>query len=359
MQDIEETKGQLSKEQVSVKQRTVELESSETERARMREELRQSEEKYRTILEGMEDGYLVLDIAGNVTYINPSACRIIGYSADELKGMSYRKLVDEEGAGRMLRVFGNIYQSGNAESLVEHEFIKKDGTKVFAEFSISLIKDANGNPLGFCGIGRDITDRKRMEATLRESEEKYRSLASTADSMYLVDRDYRYLFMNVKHVSRFGQPLDGIIGRPYGEFHSTMSTRDFIENVDHVFETGISTQHEYRSERDGRYFLRTFSPVKDQEGGETIAVTVASKDITDRKHAEEERERLILELRDALSKIRTLSGLLPICSSCKKIRNDDGYWEQLEVYISERSEADFSHGMCPECTKKWYPLLNK
>lgn len=236
MQDIEETKGQLSKEQVSVKQRTVELESSETERARMREELRQSEEKYRTILEGMEDGYLVLDIAGNVTYINPSACRIIGYSADELKGMSYRKLVDEEGAGRMLRVFGNIYQSGNAESLVEHEFIKKDGTKVFAEFSISLIKDANGNPLGFCGIGRDITDRK---------------------------------------------------------------------------------------------------------------------------HAEEERERLILELRDALSKIRILSGLLPICSSCKKIRNDDGYWEQLEVYISERSEADFSHGMCPECTKKWYPLLNK
>jgi PAS domain S-box-containing protein len=325
----------------------------------MKEELRQSEEKYRTILEGIEDGYLELDIAGNVTYVNPSACSIIGYSAEELTGMSYRKLVDEEGAGRMLQVFGNIYQSGNAESLIEHEFIRKDGTKAFAEFSISLIKDANGNPLGFCGIGRDITARKRMEATLRESEEKYRSLASTADSMYLVDRDYKYLFMNAKHLSRFGQPLDGIIGRPYGEFHSTRSTREFIEKVDHVFETGISTQHEYRSERDGRYFLRTFSPVKDREGGETIAVTVASKDITDRKHAEEERERLICELREALSKIRTLSGLLPICSSCKKIRNDEGYWEQIEIYISDRSEADFSHGMCPDCAKKLYPFLNK
>jgi hypothetical protein len=90
----------------------------------------------------------------------------------------------------------------------------------------------------------------------------------------------------------------------------------------------------------------------------TMAVTVASKDITERKHAEEERERLILELKDALSKIRTLSGLLPICSACKKIRNDKGYWEQLEIYIRDRSDADFSHGICPECLKQLYPRFS-
>ena len=73
------------------------------------------------------------------------------------------------------------------------------------------------------------------------------------------------------------------------------------------------------------------------------------------RKSQEEREKLIVELRDALSKIRTLSGLLPICSSCKKIRNDEGYWEQIETYIRNRSEAEFSHGICPECLKKLYP----
>jgi len=67
---------------------------------------------------------------------------------------------------------------------------------------------------------------------------------------------------------------------------------------------------------------------------------------------EEERERLVLELQDALSKVKTLSGLLPICSSCKKVRDDKGYWREVEEYIRDHSEADFSHGICPECVEK-------
>ena len=68
-----------------------------------------------------------------------------------------------------------------------------------------------------------------------------------------------------------------------------------------------------------------------------------------------ELRRLNAELQDALAKVRTLSGLLPICSSCKKIRDDEGYWNQLEAYIQEHSNAVFSHGLCPECAKKLYP----
>jgi two-component system, cell cycle sensor histidine kinase and response regulator CckA len=79
------------------------------------------------------------------------------------------------------------------------------------------------------------------------------------------------------------------------------------------------------------------------------------RDITKRKEAEEEREKLIHELQEALSKVNTLSGLLPICASCKKIRDDKGYWNQIESYITTRSEAEFSHGICPECLKKLYP----
>lgn len=74
-----------------------------------------------------------------------------------------------------------------------------------------------------------------------------------------------------------------------------------------------------------------------------------------KRFAEEERERLIVELQEALAQVKTLSGLLPICMSCKKIRDDEGYWKQIEFYIQQRSEAKFSHGICPDCKKELYP----
>ena len=72
-----------------------------------------------------------------------------------------------------------------------------------------------------------------------------------------------------------------------------------------------------------------------------------------------EKEKLIVELQEALAKVKTLSGLLPICSSCKKIRDDNGYWNQIESYIRQHSEADFTHGICPTCAKMLYPGLLK
>jgi hypothetical protein len=76
-----------------------------------------------------------------------------------------------------------------------------------------------------------------------------------------------------------------------------------------------------------------------------------------RKQIEEERDKLIADLKKALSEVRLLSGLLPICASCKKIRDDKGYWNQIEAYIKEHSSADFSHSICPECAKRLYPEL--
>jgi DNA repair exonuclease SbcCD ATPase subunit len=79
------------------------------------------------------------------------------------------------------------------------------------------------------------------------------------------------------------------------------------------------------------------------------------RDITNRKRAEKEREELIKRLRDSLAEIKTLRGILPLCSFCKKVRDDRGYWEKVDVYIHKHSEADISHGICPECFKKHYP----
>jgi PAS domain S-box-containing protein len=84
---------------------------------------------------------------------------------------------------------------------------------------------------------------------------------------------------------------------------------------------------------------------------------VVMRDITERKQAEEDRERLIGELQAALANVKTLRGLLPICANCKKVRDDEGYWRSVEEYVMEHSEAHFSHGICPDCMKKLYPWL--
>jgi GAF domain-containing protein len=90
--------------------------------------------------------------------------------------------------------------------------------------------------------------------------------------------------------------------------------------------------------------------------GHQIAGAIANAQLfIERKRTEAEKEKLIEQLQKALSEVKQLSGLLPICASCKKIRDDKGYWSQIEIYIRDRSEAEFTHGICPDCFKKLYP----
>jgi PAS domain S-box-containing protein len=97
-----------------------------------------------------------------------------------------------------------------------------------------------------------------------------------------------------------------------------------------------------------------FDPADPSQG-----VLMVFTDITDYKQIEEQREELIASLRDALHEVKTLRGFFPICASCKKIRDDEGYWQQIEEYIEDRSEAQFSHSICPDCRKKLYPELSQ
>jgi PAS domain S-box-containing protein len=95
------------------------------------------------------------------------------------------------------------------------------------------------------------------------------------------------------------------------------------------------------------------------EDGAIVATVNAFRDISKQKELEQDRDQLIFAYRDALERVKTLKGFIPICSSCKKIRNDSGFWSQIEAYISEHSDAEFSHGLCPECAQKLYPEFYK
>ena len=134
-----------------------------TEHKRMETDLRRSEEKYRTILEEMDEGYFEIDLAGNFTFVNDAECRNMGYSREELIGMNNRQYTDKENAKKVYNAFINIYKTGETRKIFDYEIIKKDGTKAVSELLVSLVKDSKGKPIGFRGISRQITERKRME----------------------------------------------------------------------------------------------------------------------------------------------------------------------------------------------------
>jgi PAS domain S-box-containing protein len=124
---------------------------------------RASEEKYKEILESIEDGYFEVDIKGNFIFFNESMCKILGYSSRLLKGMNNRQFMSEETSKKVFETFNQVYRTGEPSKALGWELIRKDGEIRFVETSISLMKNSNGEPVGFRGITRDITGIKRLE----------------------------------------------------------------------------------------------------------------------------------------------------------------------------------------------------
>ena len=141
-----------------------------TERKHIEEALRASEEKYRTILESMEDGYFEVDIAGNLTFFNDSLCEILGYSNDELMGMNNRQYTDEESAKSLYQTFNRVYATGKPDKSFHWPVIRKDGAIKMVDASVSLRRDTEGEPIGFRGIVRDISEEQRLEAQLQHAQ---------------------------------------------------------------------------------------------------------------------------------------------------------------------------------------------
>jgi len=214
----------------------------------------------------------------------------------------------------------------------------------------------------------ELTEARRREAedALRESEGKFQFIAENmADIVWTMDLNLRtnYVSPSIEKIlgftpqERMQQTVDEQVTpdslcRIQQELLKEMSL-DKKEGADP--ERFITIEVEYYHKNGSIVWLENNVKGIRDHWGNLIGLHGLSRNITERKQAHEERERLIMELQHALSQVKTLKGLLPICASCKKIRNDEGYWEQIEVYIKEHSEADFTHGICPECAKKIYP----
>ena len=166
-----------------------------------------NESKYLKILESVAEGYVELDLAGNFTFFNETVCDAFGYSKDELLSMNNTDYTSEETAKQMYHDFSMVYDTGRPIKQREYEIITKQGSKKTVEISAHLMKNSSGEPIGFHGVARDVSERKKSEKALQEREKKYRLLADNIGDVVwtaLIQNDgsllCNYISPSVRHV---------------------------------------------------------------------------------------------------------------------------------------------------------------
>jgi len=203
-----------------------------------------------------------------------------------------------------------------------------------------------------------IEDRRRAEKLLKISEQQYRSLyINNIAAILIVDPETAEIVdANPSACSFYGYPKNILTSMKISDIN-VMSDDEIAKEMERA-------KNENKKLFNFRHQLSD-KTIRDVEvysgpvtlGGKTMLCSIVH-DVFERKKVETEREKLIRDLRNALSEVKILRGFLPICASCKKIRDDKGYWNQIETYISTHSEAQFSHGLCPDCARKLYPDLD-
>lgn len=201
-----------------------------------------------------------------------------------------------------------------------------------------------------------IRHRLENEAAL---EQRYQDLVNNAkEIIFSLDLDYRFTFINPMGQSILGLSQAALLGMPLMHWiapEHAESTRKWLGEI--AMRTSSATRELVLvSQGGGRIFLEVSFALSSNKSLPGVLHAIG-RDVTERLRMTAEREQLIQELQEALKNVRTLSGLLPICANCKKIRDDRGYWNKIEKYVAAHSQVQFTHGICPECAEILYPEL--
>ncbi len=274
-----------------------------TDRKQAEEALRQSEERYRTILENTEEGYYEVNLAGNFTFFNDSMWRIYGYPKEELMVMNYRQYTDPETAKKVFQTYNHIYRTGEPGRVFDYPIIRKDKTVRYVEASISLQKDSSGKPIGFRGIVRDITDRKHAEEALRQSEERYRTILEDIEEGYFeVDLAGRSTFLNDSMCKIHGYPREELLGTDNRWFVDKENAKRAFEAFNQIYRTGEPGRvfdYEIMRKDGTKRQVDVFGSLRKDPSGNPIGFRGIVRDMTERKRVEKEKAELQEQLRQS------------------------------------------------------------
>jgi PAS domain S-box-containing protein len=323
--------------------------------------LHENEERYRTVAEFTYDWEYWIGPDRRFIYTSPSCDRITGHLAEAfMKDPDLlMTIVHPDDRDRIGDHMDDVADLGAESHESEFRILSTSGEVRWIAHVCKVVRAHDGAYLGRRASNRDITDRKKAEQKLAESEKKYRELVQNVNSIILRwSQNGEIMFMNEFGRQFFGYSEDELIGRHIigtivPENESTgRDLRPLLESIaadPKAFEQNINENMRHNGER--VWISWANKTVLDADGQVQEILSIGS-DITERKQAEEALEEEKRRLQQALDEVRTLRGIVPICAYCKKIRDDKGYWSQVEKYVSDHTDAQFSHGVCPTCFEK-------
>lgn len=319
--------------------------------------LRRREAEFATLVEAADDVIVQIDAHFRVTYLNPAAARLSGAPANELLGRIAAEIpLDERFKATWMAAIQEAVVTSRPV-VVEYDYPAPDGTMSRYQGRFTPEPDPVHGGTSVFVIARDITELHRAAEALASREAELRVIVDGVEDLLMrFDRDGRINFVNPAYSRAVGRPASHFLGQTSADVLADPAARErFSTALGRVLQRGepetLEFEYQSPSEARARFYLTRFTPLRDGQG-KISGVLTLSHDLTERRATEVERERLLDELLRARAAVTTLKGLLPTCSWCHKIRDEHGQWEQMESYIARRSEAKFSHGLCPDCAAK-------
>jgi PAS domain S-box-containing protein len=307
-----------------------------TERKKAEAALKKSEQKYRTVLETIEDGYYEVDLAGNLTFFNNAFAGIHAFPQEELLGMNSSNYTDAENGQILLREFTRVFQTQKPSKGIHYDIITKSGERRSLETSISLIKDTAGNFTGFRGIARDITELRRAQRALQKSEERFRIVAENTND-FIFEQDFA-----TGQLEWFGTAIEklrdlfGEIPHTEAAYEKLIHPEDhdrIVEEIRRHIRNRKPFQQEYRLVgRDGKilYLLSQGISLWDEKGDPYKWIGALSN-ISDRKRVEE-------ELKESVEKLHKVMGGI-IKAMALTVENRDPYTAGHQQRVSSLARA--------------------
>ncbi len=345
------------------------------ERNHAEKEFKKSEQRFRALTENTTDLTVIIDKKNIFKYINPTIKRRFDYLAEEVIGKSIYDLIHPDDTAMIDKKGDKAYKNpGKSIDLDDFRVQHKNGSWIYLTGHMIYVPDVSSIN-GIVGNFKDISTRKLAEEKLAASQRELDVIINTVpDIIYRLDADGKITFLS-DAIQQYGYQPETLLGtsifdliyeKDKDKARDKINERRTRDRISRSFELRLLTNEQenipfefFSISAEGLYN----SKILNQDtflGTQGIA-----RDITLRKKAESEREQMIKDLQKALENVKALSGLLPICASCKKIRDDEGYWNLLEIYLEQNSEASFSHSICPECSDElyggedWYQRMKK
>ena len=336
--------------------------------------LRQSEELYRTVVSTMAEGVILRNGQGAIIAANAAAEKILGVPealmhGNMIVGPSW-PMVREDGTPLLPSEHPAQVTLRTSESMSGAILgvMKPGGVTWISVNSEPLRSDGESEPSGVVTTFADVTEMKRQKDLVRDSQQQLALvLDGSNDGFWDLDVEARRFTFSPRCFEIIGEEPRGVMGS--GRFWWSRLHRDDLRAVrtalgEHLSGHTERIDIEYRLRASGgawKWVRAVGMAVQRDREGRATRLAGTLRDLTARHEAREqlqaalqENEKLVSELRQALQSVKTLSGLLPVCAWCHKIRTDSGYWQKLESYVAQHTEARFTHGLCPDCYSKQY-----